>query len=59
MLFRVNAQSEVYEASADHAWAIPYVLRGGERFFDRAEIREARLLMRGAARSGPMLRLTT
>jgi len=27
------------------------VLRGGERFFDRPEIREARLLLRGAARA--------
>ena len=30
---------------------MPYVLRGGERFFDRPEIREARLLLRGAARA--------
>jgi DNA helicase II / ATP-dependent DNA helicase PcrA len=28
------------------------VLRGGERFFDRPEIRESRLLLRGAARAG-------
>jgi ATP-dependent DNA helicase UvrD/PcrA len=50
VLFRVNAQSEVYEqALADVG--VPYVLRGGERFFDRAEIREARLLLRGAARA--------
>jgi DNA helicase-2/ATP-dependent DNA helicase PcrA len=27
------------------------VLHGGERFFDRSEVREARLLLRGAARS--------
>jgi len=49
VLFRVNAQSEVYESALAEA-AVPYVLRGGERFFDRPEIREARLLLRGAAR---------
>ena len=52
VLFRVNAQSEVYEQALADAH-VPYVLRGGERFFDRAEIREARLLLRGAARSEP------
>ncbi|MDT4997546.1 MAG: ATP-dependent helicase UvrD/PcrA [Pseudonocardiales bacterium] len=51
VLFRVNAQSEVYEQALASA-GVPYVLRGGERFFDRPEIREARLLLRGAARSG-------
>jgi DNA helicase-2/ATP-dependent DNA helicase PcrA len=52
VLFRINAQSEVYEqALADQR--VPYVLRGGERFFDRPEIREARLLLRGAARAEP------
>ncbi|SHF81443.1 ATP-dependent DNA helicase, Rep family [Jatrophihabitans endophyticus] len=51
VLFRINAQSEVYEAELTRA-GVPYVLRGGERFFDRPEIREARLLLRGAARSG-------
>jgi DNA helicase-2/ATP-dependent DNA helicase PcrA len=51
VLFRVNAQSEVYEQALAEA-GVPYVLRGGERFFDRPEIREARLLLRGAARSG-------
>ncbi|MEO9140383.1 MAG: ATP-dependent DNA helicase UvrD2 [Jatrophihabitans sp.] len=51
ILFRINAQSEVYE-SALSSVGVPYVLRGGERFFDRPEIREARLLLRGAARSG-------
>jgi DNA helicase-2/ATP-dependent DNA helicase PcrA len=49
ILFRVNAQSEVYEKALADA-SVPYVLRGGERFFDRPEIREARLLLRGAAR---------
>ncbi|HVU92925.1 MAG TPA: UvrD-helicase domain-containing protein [Jatrophihabitans sp.] len=51
VLFRVNAQSEVYEQALAAA-GVPYVLRGGERFFDRPEIRESRLLLRGAARSG-------
>jgi DNA helicase-2/ATP-dependent DNA helicase PcrA len=50
MLFRINAQSEVYEQALTEA-AIPYVLRGGERFFDRAEVRQAIVLLRGAARA--------
>ncbi len=50
VLFRVNAQSEVYEQALADA-GVAYVLRGGERFFDRPEIREARLLLRGAARA--------
>ncbi|MCW2496650.1 ATP-dependent DNA helicase UvrD2 [Jatrophihabitans sp.] len=51
VLFRINAQSEVYEQALANA-GVAYVLRGGERFFDRPEIREARLLLRGAARAG-------
>jgi DNA helicase II / ATP-dependent DNA helicase PcrA len=51
ILFRINAQSEVYEnALADVG--VPYVLRGGERFFERPEVREAILLLRGAAAGG-------
>ncbi len=50
VLFRVNAQSEVYEAALADA-GVPYVLRGAERFFDRAEVRQAAVLLRGAARS--------
>jgi DNA helicase II / ATP-dependent DNA helicase PcrA len=49
VLFRINAQSEVYEQALATV-GVPYILRGGERFFDRPEIREARLLLRGAAR---------
>ena len=49
VLFRVNAQSEVYEQALADA-GVPYVLRGAERFFDRAEVREARA---AAARRGP------
>ncbi|WP_063628040.1 ATP-dependent DNA helicase UvrD2 [Actinospica robiniae] len=49
VLFRINAQSEVYEqALADRH--LPYVVRGIERFFDRPEVRQSVLLMRGAAR---------
>ena len=50
ILFRVNAQSESYETALAEG-GIPYVLRGGARFFERPEIREAALLLRGAARA--------
>jgi DNA helicase-2/ATP-dependent DNA helicase PcrA len=50
VLFRTNGQSETYEQALADA-GVPYVLRGGERFFDRPEVREARLLLRGAARA--------
>src|SRR5215203_3357819 len=50
VLFRTNGQSETYEQALADA-GVPYVLRGGERFFDRPEVRDARLLLRGAARS--------
>ncbi|MBF6052578.1 AAA family ATPase [Streptomyces eurocidicus] len=51
ILYRINAQSEVYEqALAD--LGVPYQLRGAERFFERPEVREAGLLLRGAARAG-------
>ncbi len=50
VLFRTNGQSELFEAAlADRD--IPYLVRGGERFFSRAEVRDAIVLMRGAARS--------
>jgi DNA helicase II / ATP-dependent DNA helicase PcrA len=50
VLFRTNAQSEpIEQALADVG--VPYVVRGGERFFSRREVRDAVLLLRGAARS--------
>ena len=49
VLYRVNAQSEAYEAALAAA-GVPYVVRGGERYFDRAEVREAMLALRVAAR---------
>ncbi|MEV0587342.1 ATP-dependent DNA helicase UvrD2 [Nonomuraea sp. NPDC050310] len=50
VLFRVNAQSENYEEALAKA-DLPYVLRGAERFFERPEVRQAVVLLRGAARS--------
>ena len=50
VLYRVNAQSAAYEAALTDA-GVPYLVRGGERFFDRPEVREAVLLLRGAARA--------
>ena len=49
VLFRTNAQSEPLEAALSDA-GVSYVLRGGERFFARREVRDAVLLLRGAAR---------
>jgi DNA helicase-2/ATP-dependent DNA helicase PcrA len=50
VLVRVNAQSELYEEALTRA-GVPYILRGGERFFDRPEVREAMVLLRGASRA--------
>jgi DNA helicase-2/ATP-dependent DNA helicase PcrA len=50
VLYRVNAQSAAYEAALTDA-GVPYLVRGGERFFDRTEVREAMLLLRGAGRA--------
>ncbi len=50
VLYRTNGQSEALEtALAEHD--IAYLVRGGERFFSRSEVRSAILLLRGAARS--------
>ncbi len=51
VLFRTNAQSETYEQALADA-AVPYQLRGAERFFDRPEVRKAGVALRGAARFG-------
>jgi len=48
VLFRINAQSEVYEQALSAA-GVPYLIRGGERFFARAEIRQALSTLRTAA----------
>ncbi|WP_240796328.1 ATP-dependent DNA helicase UvrD2 [Streptomyces sp. RFCAC02] len=51
VLYRANSQSETYEQALSDA-GVPYQLRGAERFFDRPEIRQAVLALRGAARAG-------
>ena len=50
ILFRTNAQSEAFESALTDA-GVAYLGRGGDRFFARKEVRDAVLLLRGAARS--------
>ena len=50
VLYRTNAQSEGFEQALAAA-GIGYLVRGGERFFARREVREAMVLLRGAGRS--------
>jgi DNA helicase-2/ATP-dependent DNA helicase PcrA len=50
VLFRINAQSEVYEEALAEA-GVPYVVHGAERFFDRPEIRQAMIALRSATRT--------
>ncbi|MEU8236864.1 ATP-dependent DNA helicase UvrD2 [Actinoplanes missouriensis] len=52
VLFRTNAQSEAYEEALAEA-EVPYLVRGGERFFERAEVRQAMVALRAAVRSIP------
>jgi DNA helicase II / ATP-dependent DNA helicase PcrA len=50
VLFRINAQSPpVEQALADRN--IPYLVRGGERFYERPEVRQALLTLRTNARA--------
>jgi DNA helicase-2/ATP-dependent DNA helicase PcrA len=51
VLYRTNAQSAALEQALADA-GVPYLVRGGERFFSRKEVRDAVLLLRGAARAG-------
>ncbi|HEX5119726.1 MAG TPA: ATP-dependent DNA helicase UvrD2 [Pseudonocardiaceae bacterium] len=52
VLFRVNAQSEGYEQALSEL-GIPYLVRGGERFFARPEVRQAMIALRQAATGAP------
>ncbi|WP_041939811.1 MULTISPECIES: ATP-dependent DNA helicase UvrD2 [Frankia] len=50
VLYRINAQSEAYEAAIGAA-GIAYLVRGGEKFFARTEVVAALRLLRAALRS--------
>jgi DNA helicase-2/ATP-dependent DNA helicase PcrA len=50
VLLRINAQFERFERALAEA-RVPYVVRGGERFYERPEVRQALVLLRGAARA--------
>jgi DNA helicase-2/ATP-dependent DNA helicase PcrA len=52
VLFRTNAQSESYEKALAEG-EVPYVVRGAERFFERPEVRQAMIALRGAVRGMP------
>jgi DNA helicase II / ATP-dependent DNA helicase PcrA len=52
VLFRIRAQSPAIEAALDDA-RIPYVVRGTERFYERAEIRQALGQVMAQAAQGP------
>jgi DNA helicase-2/ATP-dependent DNA helicase PcrA len=50
VLFRINAQSpSIEQALADRN--IPYLVRGGERFYERPEVRQALVTLRTKART--------
>jgi DNA helicase-2/ATP-dependent DNA helicase PcrA len=50
VLLRINAHVERFERALSNA-NVPYVVRGAERFYDRPEVRQALVLVRGAARA--------
>jgi DNA helicase II / ATP-dependent DNA helicase PcrA len=49
VLVRVNADTERFELALAEA-GLPYVIRGAERFYERPVVRQALVLLRGAAR---------
>lgn len=48
VLYRINAQSEVYEEALTEA-GVPFQVRGGEGFFTRQEVRQALVALQRAA----------
>jgi DNA helicase II / ATP-dependent DNA helicase PcrA len=49
VLVRMNAHTERFELALAQA-GVPYVVRGAERFYERPVVKQALVLMRGAAR---------
>ena len=49
VLVRVNADTERFELALAEA-GVPFVVRGAERFYERPVVRQALVLLRGAAR---------
>lgn len=52
VLYRINAQSEVYEEALTEA-GVPFQVRGGEGFFSRQEIRQSLVALQRAAEREP------
>src|SRR6204780_2868276 len=51
VLVRINADTERFELALAQA-GVPCVVRGAERFYERPMVRQALVLLRGAARGG-------
>jgi DNA helicase II / ATP-dependent DNA helicase PcrA len=49
VLVRINADTQRFEQALARA-GVPYVVRGAERFYERPVVRQALVLLRGAAR---------
>ncbi len=52
VLVRVNSQTQAFERAFAEL-GVPCQLRGADRFFDRAEVRQAMGLLRAAVKGGP------
>jgi len=50
VLIRINAHSERFEHALAEA-GVAFTVRGGDRFYDRPEVKQALVLLRGAARA--------
>ena len=48
ILYRINVQAAVIEAALGDA-GVPFLLRGGTRFFDLREVKEAIMMLKGAS----------